>query len=396
MSTNPFYLKALPDSADELFCNRVDELTVLVKMAQSKNDVVIYAPRRFGKTSLVRRVQRQLAAKGAITIFADFSGIGSVNIVATRLATAVYEVTHGNESLWKKAIRMLTSFRPIMRPSSDGMGVEITAEVAAGRTGIELLEAIMKELETFVNESEQLVHVVFDEFQEILVLPDAQNIEAIMRTHIQQYQASHFFVGSQRRLLQNMFKDEHRPFFRSSLDFHLKEIKSDDFVPFIVGMFAKGGKRFPIEHTMKLVRMVNCHPHYTIKLCYHVFEAAGDEVNSDDVYAGFASLLADEQMLYESMLHAIPPQQKLLLRALAKEPTDKLMAKEFVRKHDLGTSSSISHSNKQLLNLDYIEEGNDKVWRVVDPVFSFWLANGESVRLRVATEDIHNGHRKQI
>jgi len=382
MPANPFYLKALPDLADKLFCNRVDELASLVKMAESKNDVVIYAPRRFGKTSLVRRVQRRLAAKGAITIFVDFSGIGSVNVVATRLAAAVYEVTHGNDSLWKKAIRLLTSFRPVMRPSSDGMSIEISAEVAAGRTGIELLEAIMKELEIFVNESDQLVHVVFDEFQEILVLPDAQNIEAIMRTHIQQYQASHFFVGSQRRLLQNMFKDEHRPFFRSSLDFHLSEIKSDDFVPFIVGLFAKGGKKFAEGQAKMLVEMVEGHPHYTIKLCYHVFEAAGDEVNIDDIYAGFASLLADEQMLYESMLHAIPPQQKLLLRALAKEPTDKLMAKEFVRKHDLGTSSSISHSNKQLLNLDYIEEGDDNIWRVVDPVFSFWLANSESVRIR--------------
>mgnify|MGYP000914854296 CR=1 FL=1 len=382
MPINPFYLKALPDSADELFCNRVDELSALVKMAKSKNDVVIYAPRRFGKTSLVRRVQRRLAAEGAITIFVDFSGIGSVNVVATRLAAAVYEVTHGNENLWKKAIRVLTSFRPVMRPSSDGMNIEITAEVAAGRTGIELLDAIMKELQVFVNESDRLVNVVFDEFQEILVLPDAQNIEAIMRTHIQQYQASHFFVGSQRRLLQNMFKDEHRPFFRSSLDFNLKEITSDHFVPFIVDLFAKGGKKLPDGIAKMLVRMVRCHPHYTIKLCYHVFEAAADEVSGDDIYAGFASLLADEHMLYESMLQAIPPQQKLLLRALAKEPTDKLLAKDYVRKHDLGSSSAISHSTKQLLNLDYIEEGDDKIWKVVDPVFGFWLANGESVRLR--------------
>ena len=102
MSTNPFYLKALPEIADHLFCNRVKEIAELVRMAESKNDVVIYAPRRFGKTSLVRRVQRRLAAQGAITIFTDFSGVGSVNEVAIKLATAVYEVTHGHEMLWKR------------------------------------------------------------------------------------------------------------------------------------------------------------------------------------------------------------------------------------------------------------------------------------------------------
>jgi hypothetical protein len=91
------------------------------------------------------------------------------------------------------------------------------------------------------------------------------------------------------------------------------------------------------------------------------------------------------------MVQALPAQQRLLLRALAKEPTDKLLAKEYVRKHDLGTSSGISHSNKQLLNLDYIEVGEDRVWRVVDPVFSIWLAAGETVPVRMVTEEWAEG-----
>jgi hypothetical protein len=390
MPVNPFYLKALPDVADALFCNRVEEIADLVRRAESKNDMVIYAPRRFGKTSLVRRVQRRLAAGGAITIFTDFNGVGSVNDVATRLATAVYEVTHGQEALWKKAIRLLASFRPVLRPSMDGMNMEITAEVAAGRTGLELLDGIMKELRLFVNESDCLVNVVFDEFQEIVVLPDAAKVEAMMRTHIQQYQASHFFVGSRRRLLQNMFNDEQRPFFRSALNFHLKGLPSDELVPFLIGLFAGGEKILPPEVAAGFVRLVKCHPHYTIKLSYHVFERSNAEVTIDDVYAGLIALMSDDQLLFESMVQAIPPQQRLLLRALAKEPADKLMAKDYVRKHNLGTSSGISHSIKQLLNLDYIEEGQDRVWRVVDPMFSLWLAAGESAHLRVATEEWGN------
>ena len=381
MSTNPFYLKALPEIADHLFCNRVQEIAHLVRMAESKNDVVIYAPRRFGKTSLVRRVQRRLAAAGAITIFTDFSGVGSVNDVAIKLATAVYEVTHGNEALWKKAIRVLTSFRPVLRPSSDGTSMEITAEVAAGRTGMELLEAVMKELHAFVNDSDCLVNVVFDEFQEIVVLPDAGKIEATMRTHIQQYQASHFYVGSRRRLLQKMFNDEQRPFFRSSLNFNLEGLPSGELVPFLVGLFAEGGKELSPGTALALVDLVDCHPHYTIKLCYHVFELSAGEVTNDEVFAGLEALLADDRMLFESWIGALPPQQRLLLRALAKDPTDKLMATDYGRKHDLGSSTGIAHSGKQLQNLDYIEEGEDRIWRVVDPLFSRWLASGDATRL---------------
>ena len=375
MPINPFYLKALPDVADNLFCNRIDEIAKLIRMAKTKNDVVIYAPRRFGKTSLVRRVQKKLADEGAITIFTDFNGVASVNDVATRLATAVYGVTHGNDSLWKKAIRLLTSFRPVVRYSTDGtdMSVEITAEAAAGRTGLDLLEGIMKELQNFVSESDQLVNIVFDEFQEIVVLPDASKIEAIMRTYIQQYQASHFFVGSRRRLLQNMFNDEQRPFFRSALNFILKGLRDEELIPFLMNLFVISGKELPEKTAKYLAELVKCHPHYTIKLSYHVFEISEQTATINDVNKVLNNLLNDDKLLFESMVQAIPPQQRLLLRALAKEPTDKLTSKDYFKRHDMGSMSAIAHSTKQLSNLDYIEECEDKFWRVVDPVFSIYL-----------------------
>ena len=180
MPKNPFYLKAIPSNANDLFCNRVKEIDTLVRRAESKNDVVIYAPRRYGKTSLVRRVQRALSEQGAVTIFTDFSGVGSVNEVATRLATAVYKETHGKAPLWKQAIRFMSTFRPVLRPSLDGAGIEITAEAAVGRSGLELLDSVMEELGKFVGNSGKLFNVVFDEFQEIVVLGDALKIEAII------------------------------------------------------------------------------------------------------------------------------------------------------------------------------------------------------------------------
>ncbi|ANA41794.1 hypothetical protein A2G06_16790 (plasmid) [Geobacter anodireducens] len=381
---NPFYLKALDLKAP--FCNRVGELEKLTRMAESRNDVVIYAPRRFGKTSLVRRVQKGLADNGAVTIFVDFNVVAAVNDVAVQLAEAVYKVTHGNEPLWKKAIRALVSFRPVMRPSIDGTGVEITAEVGAGKTGMELLESIMKELHQFVSESDKLVHIVFDEFQEIVTLPEAAKIEAVMRTWIQKYRASHFFVGSRRRILQGMFNDEQRPFFRSAFNFHLSPLPQAELADFIVDLFAKGGKKCPLDCSQYLVRLVDGHPHYAMKWGFHIFELSNGVISMDDTYDGLGAMLSDDQVYFSSLIQSIPPQQRLLLRALAKEPMDKVMSKDYVRKHNLGSSSAITHSLKQLEILDYIEQGDDKYWRVVDPMFKFWMAIGEKSSFTVVSE----------
>lgn len=386
MRGNPFYLKALDLEAP--FCNRVKELEKLTRMAESKNDVVIYAPRRYGKTSLVRRVQKRLADEGAVTIFVDFNVVAAVNDVAIQLAEAVYQVTHKNESLWKKAIRTLTSFRPIIRPTIDGesVGAEITVEIAAGKTGMQLLEAIMQELHQFVSESERLVHIVFDEFQEIVTLPEAAKIEAVMRTWIQKYKASHFFVGSRRRILQGMFNDEQRPFFRSALNFHLPPLPQPELAEFVVNLFARGGKDCPADCSKYLVRLTDGHPHYAMKWGFHIFELSNGSISIDDVYKGLGAMLLDDQVYFNSLIQSIPPQQRLLLRALAKEPMDKVMSKDYVRKHNLGSSSAIAHSLKQLEILDYIEHGDDKFWRVVDPMFRFWMTLGEKSSFRVVSE----------
>lgn len=107
---NPFYIQEIP--IDAPFCDRDEELKELQSYAEAKANVVLFSPRRYGKTSLVKRVRKRLARNGAVTIFTDFFGVGSVEDLAVRMAKAVFAVTHGNDPLWKTALRTILSFRP--------------------------------------------------------------------------------------------------------------------------------------------------------------------------------------------------------------------------------------------------------------------------------------------
>ncbi len=107
---NPFYMQEIPINAP--FCDRDEELKELQSYAEAKANVVLFSPRRYGKTSLVKRVRKRLARNGAATIFTDFVGVGSVEDVAVRMAKAVFAVTYGKDPLWKTALRTILSFRP--------------------------------------------------------------------------------------------------------------------------------------------------------------------------------------------------------------------------------------------------------------------------------------------
>jgi len=83
---NPFSLKEL--SIEEPFCDREEEIKELGSHALNFANVVLYSPRRYGKTSLVKRVQKAIQGEGIITIYVDFFGVENLDAVANKFASA--------------------------------------------------------------------------------------------------------------------------------------------------------------------------------------------------------------------------------------------------------------------------------------------------------------------
>lgn len=368
---NPFYLQEIP--VDAPFCDREKELKELRSYAEAKANVVLFSPRRFGKTSLVKRVQRRLADKGAVVIFADFFGVGSVEDVAARLAKAVYGFTHGKPSLWKTALRTLLSFRPVLKPDPSG-GISLSVEPAAtGRSGLYLLEETIDSLSRFIEESKQLIQIALDEFQEIVTLKEALTIEAALRTHIQRQKASYFFIGSRRRVLLGIFNERQRPFFQSAINYPLGPLPVMDLGNFITWQFKEHGKSCTKDMGLRLASTVDCHPYYSEKLGFFVYEMA-EAVNEETIQAGLQKLIVSEKPVFEAILQGLSPHQRLLLKALALEPPKKILAGSYVQKHGLGSTGGVQHSTKHLEDLDLIErKGDPEQWQLVDPVLAMWL-----------------------
>jgi len=368
---NPFYLQEIP--VDAPLCDREKELKELRSYAEAGANVVLFSPRRFGKTSLVKRVQSLLAAKGAVVIFADFFGVGSVEDVAARLARAVYGFTHGKPSLWKKALRTLLSFRPVLKPDPSG-GISLSVEPAtAGRSGLDLLEETIDSLYHFTEDSKRLVQIALDEFQEIVTLKEAPKIEAVLRTHIQRQKASYFFIGSRRRVLLGIFNERQRPFFQSAINYPLGPLPAADLGNFITWQFKEHGKSCTEDMGLRLASSVDCHPYYSEKLGFFVYEMA-EAVTEETIHAALQKLIVSEKPVFEAILQGLSPHQRLLLKALAMEPPKKILAGSYIQRHALGSTGGVQHSTKQLEDLDLIEKkGDPEQWQLVDPVLAMWL-----------------------
>ena len=344
---NPFIFKEIP--IDYYFCNRTKELKELQAYAKAKANVVIYSPRRYGKTSLVKRVQSGLAEKKFITIFVDFFGVTSVEDIASRIAAAVFAVTRKNESIFNKALRFIKTFRPVFRPDETGnVGVRIEQAVFPQKA-LDLLEQTLTALEQFIKDTKENCHIALDEFQELLNLPEASQIEALLRTQFQKHPISYFFVGSRRHLLLKIFNDKNRPFFQSAINYALNPLPKDELTQFVFDLFKKHGKNCPQNIARSIVEHTHQHPYYTQKLAFFVFEFSSNTVELKNIEASFDELIKSERPVFESILQGLAPRQIALLRALAEEPTETILSAGYMKRHQLGSTGAMQGASKKLI-----------------------------------------------
>jgi hypothetical protein len=371
MHVNPFTLKEIPDGS--AFCNRHKELKDLTGFGSAGENVLLYSPRRYGKTSLVRKVQGHLESHGAITAYCDLFGVSSIEDIAGRIARSIYTITRKDEGLFQKAIRFLTSFRPVLSPSPDG-GVSVSVQPAYRSGSWELLDNTMESLEKFVQDVPNLVHVALDEFQEITEIENSLRVEGRLRHYIQRMKCGFVFVGSRRRILLEMFNDRKRPFFQSTINYEIVTLPRAELIDFMVSKFKEAGKVLSNDLGAHVCDLFGHHPYYIQKFCFFLFDRVEHTVTAEDVSEIYRLVLESERALFEALLRRLTAKQIAVLTAVAKEPTKKLFAAEYMGRHGLKSTGGIQRGLSVLTGEDLVERHpSDGIWKVVDPLLGRWL-----------------------
>ncbi|MFH0947899.1 MAG: ATP-binding protein [Elusimicrobiota bacterium] len=373
---NPFYLKPLPLTVP--FCDREKEIDDLVRHSENLTNVVLSSPRRYGKTSLIKRVQNILGKKETVIVYVDYFGVTSVDEFVSRFASGVYSVIYEKKSIFEKAVKIFTSLRPVIKLDPE-TGLAITVEIARGKSGMQLLEETMRGFGEFLKSGRIKCNVAFDEFQEITELKESKSIEGTMRSYIQDQQnVSYFFIGSRRRILSDIFNDKKRPFYKSAINYVLPPLPLADTVKYLGALFKKSGKKCPEDIAQKIHDLSAGYPYYVQKLSYFIFDTTKNKINDKHFHEGLMQMLSEETPLLEMMLQNLRPGQISFLSSLAKEPTDAPFTTEYINRHHLGSLGGVQAAIKKLLEMDYIEKTSFG-WKVVDPIFALWLRKKETM-----------------
>lgn len=348
------------------FCNRKDELKRLIANIQGINPVLIMSPRRYGKTSLAINAFEHVKYPYA---HIDFYKELSEEDIESAILNGIGKLISQFETTPKKLIKLATDLFA-------GMEVRIILEKAGIRLDLSkrkrkvadvILDSLEKLHQCAKNRNKKAI-LYMDEFQVLGEITKNHSIEAAIREAAQK--SSHIayvFSGSNRHLMQEMFYDKKRPFYKLCDVIILDRILEEDYSRFIQkAAEEKWNKKLSDEVLKNIFIHAERHPYYTNKLCSMIWT---DKIpNADSVNKLWEHYVLENKSLVEREVELLSLNQRKLLIYFAQQgPTKELYSKDFASKLNMSLSS-ISQALSVLCVKDYLYLDKDSHYRILDPL----------------------------
>lgn len=385
--TNPF--KFGKEVSGQEFYDRTDSFNNLYrKLSGGSSNVVMYAPRRYGKTSLVKKVLARFAEDKIPTIYFDLNKVETVERFCEEYASAIYAAAGRTAAALEGLTRYLSHLHPTISLGGDAP-VEIKFEYGAKMTQTSV-SSVLDLAERIASESigKPLV-VAFDEFQEIARLSQELPLEGIFRSCIQaHHNVRYLFLGSKTHMLKRMFGDKTRPFYKSAATVRLPKPPDVESAAFVKSRFAARQIGIDDKEAQHIVAESANIPYYLQQLSSLVFEhvqADGrDWVEMSDIASAIDDLLAENADYYEERIASFSPSQRKLLSALAREHTEDF-TEAYRQRHSLGGSSTV-HSALKVLVESGVADKDEGKYMLEDPFLAKFLCQAAAIAVSVPVE----------
>lgn len=369
---SPFQFGTL--ATKENFIDRNEDRAMLKQLLTSHINVMLISPRRWGKSSLVKRSMEELASerKDIRVCFIDAFSIGSEAEFYRTFASKVIECASTKFEKWAEdAKNLLNGVIPqlvIKDQVTDFMAFDIKfkPEEKDKLTILQLPETLAKKKGI-------KIIVCIDEFQQLSNLAEYKDMEGKMRSVWQQQeQTTYCLYGSKRHMMMDIFNNSNNPFYRFGQVVFLDKITKDNWMPFIIEGFRKTNKHISEDYASKICDIVECHSWYLQQLSFFIWTKTEKKVTADDFNYGVKQLLNINTPMFQSDSNKLTPAQLELLRAIAAGET-KFSSAEVNSKYNLGNPNTLAKNKRSLQEQDIIEKNINNTFHFVDPIFKLWI-----------------------
>ena len=356
----------------QYFYDRHDECNRIVSTLTGGNNLVLFAPRRFGKTSLVFRAIEELEKLGYFCIYFDFMPVYSRESFIESFSKAILSKQSNLQKGVKKIATLIKGIRPKLVFDQVGKP-EFSLDFTDDKVTENTLSDILDLPERLASEGKRYI-IIFDEFQEINNL-NGENFEKLLRTKIQQQgHVTYLFLGSRTHLLNDMFSNKSRAFYNSAMIMQIESLPKNETVEFLKSRFSKSDITIDETVALYLIEQAGNIPYYIQLLAAEVWQYMISLRKQVDIeIVGFcAEKIVDlKNDYYFELFGKLSAYQKKLLKSLLVSG-ENVFSADYTKRFRLSATST---TQKALIGLveDSIVEKVEGKYFIADPFFRRFL-----------------------
>ena len=370
MENKPFVF-GVAASGDN-FTDRENETARLLMNFRSGVNTILISPRRWGKTSLVRKVCRLAQSEELKIVYLDIFSCRSDDDFYAAFASAVLKQTSSKAEEWMEHIRQ---FMSRINPKVS-FGVDSAADFTLS---LELtpkkddVDEILQLPEKIAEKKGYNIVVCIDEFQQIGEFKGSKAFQKRLRSVWQlQKHVSYCLFGSKMHLMNELFERKSLPLYKFGDAIYLQKISTDDWVSYIRSRFGATGKSISAELAEEICHMVDNHSSYVQQLAWLVWTRTDNEATRKNLEDAFQDIIDQNTPLFEKQTESLTSYQLNFLRAITDGVHSEFTTQEVLRKYQLGSSANVSIIKRALVKKELIEIEKRKTV-IPDPVMKVWL-----------------------
>jgi uncharacterized protein len=368
---NPFvYDRPLPP---EEIIDRERELEIMLGLADSGQTARLSGPRRFGKTTLLRRLLAETDKRGMDTVYVDLDRVVSLEGASERIEAAYRRQLQG--PVRRTAANVIQTLRP--RLAAGGVGVRGEIAPTIEHDARRVLERMLDLPIDIYKKHGRRTLVVFDEFQDILRI--GSEVEGLIRSHIQHQgvEAAYVFAGSHPGLMLALFSDRERPLFGQARPIQLAPLDDASLGDYIEARFAATG-RSAGEALDSLLALVRGHPQRAMLVAHHLWEATpgGETADLDTFAAALDAVDRELREAFERTWERLRTNEARVLAALAASD-ESLFSQRTLGRFGLSKSGAEQGRDK-LIEYGEVQRLDDGRLLIVDPLLERWVRETQS------------------
>ena len=361
---NPF-VYSRPIAPDDVV-DRDEETRKLLALAAGGHYVRLYAPRKYGKTSLLRRVLRDAERdEGMVPVLVDLYGVLSLADVAVRVERAYAGQLKGR--IRARIDEFLQSTGLGLSLSAMGIGARLQLDPRADP--LPALHALL-DLPLRLEGEGRRALVVLDEFQD---LAKVREMDAVLRSHIQFHGevASYVFSGSEAGLMAQLFEAPHAPLYGQAAPLRLGRLAAPDLAAYVADRF-RGTEREVGDALGPLLEVADGHPQRAMLLAHRLWEEVpqGEAATHTSWQRAHAAALAQLEPELDAHWQRLTTVEQKTLRAVVGGGGSPYRT-ALLERLDLQKASA-QQALRNLSSRGEVER-DERRYRLVDPLFAVWI-----------------------